>query len=273
MPSKSWCLNDAFPAHSGDAVIVAELRSMLPFSSVNAEVFPTDPVVFTPHQGKLDGLWPTDKNRGVARCFLAAVLLLRIYVTRHKPLLNGIRHHHSNNSSAVMVFTMNWHIFSPSVSLLVSSEWARTVVRITFATSLSCDLGKSVHMSIVLRTAGVVFKLYSSTPQRVRLLSVTAVFIWLVLKPLFYSKNAKLQFDEFLIGSYIQKPPEGSWTLSGQMEPLAILYYISISILRLLQSCLTKLNVLNIQLNVQLSLLTTQAHINYVLYVKCIMFI
>lgn len=274
MPSQSWCMKDAFPAHSGDSVIAAKLRSMLLFSSVNAKVFSTDGIVFTPQQGRLDGLWPTDNNRGIARCFLAAVLLLSIFVTGRKPSPNGIRHHHTNNSSAVMVFIMNWHFFSPVVSVLVPSDWARTAVRITFAASLSCALGKIVHVLIVLRTAGVVLKLYNSTHQRVRLLSVTAVFIWLVVKPLFYNKNVKLHFDEFLIGSYTQIPSEGSWTLFGQMEPLAILYYIFVSILRLLQFSLTKLNVLNIHLNVQLRCLrTTQVHTNYVLYIKFIMLI
>lgn len=246
MQSKYWCLKDVFPTHSGDSMIAAKLRSMLLFSSVNAKVFSTDGVKFTPHQGRLDGLWSTENNRGIARCFLAALLLLSIFVTGRKPSPNGI--HHGNNSSAVMVFIMNWHFFSPAVFVLVPSEWARKAVRITFAASLSCALGKIVHVLIVLRTAGVVLKLYNSTHQRVRLLSVTAVFIWLVVTPLFYNKNIKLQFDEVLIGSYTQEPSEGSWTLFGQMEPLAILYYISISILRWLKFSLTKLNVLNIHL-------------------------
>lgn len=173
-----------------------------------------------------------------------------------------------------MVFLMNWHFFPPAVSVLVPSEWAHTAVRITFAASLSCALGKIVHVLIVLRTAGVVLKLYNSTYGKVRLLSVTTVFIWLVVKPLFYNKNIKLQFDGFLIGNYTQMPSESSWALFGQMEPLAILYYISISILRRLQFSITKLNVLNIHLNVQLRCLrTTQVHTNYVLYIKFIMLI
>lgn len=78
-----------------------------------------------------------------------------------------------------------------------------------------------------------------------------------------------------MIGSYTLESLEGSWTLFDQMEPLAILYYASISVVRLLQSSLTKLNGLHIHLNVQLMtfLGNTQAHTKYVLFIKCIMLI
>lgn len=170
-----------------------------------------------------------------------------------------------------MFFTMKWHHFSLSVSALGHSEWARIAVRI----SLPCALGKSVHVSIVCRAAGVVLKLYCSTHQRVRLLSVTLVFIWLVLKPLLYANNAKLQSEGLLLGSDTLKSSGGSWTFLCQLEPLAILCYASVSVLRLLRSPLTKLNVLNVHLNVLLltCLRTTQAHTMYILFIRCIMLI
>lgn len=233
-------------------------------------MFPTDDVVFTPHPGRLDGMRPTDSSRRVAGYFLASVLLLGVYVTGRKSLANGIPLGHGNSSSAVVFFTVNLRSSSPLVPVLVPSEWARTAVRISFAASLSCVLGKSLHV-----TAIVAMKLYCSTHQRARLLSITTVFIWLVLKPLFYNKNVKVQFEEFLIGSYALESSEGSWTLFGQMEPLAILYYASMSVVRLLQSSLTKLNGLHIHLNVQLMtfLGNTQVHTKYVLLIKFIMLI
>lgn len=172
-----------------------------------------------------------------------------------------------------MFFTMKCHYFSLSVSALGHSEWARIDVRISFAASLSCALGKSVHVLIVCRAIGVVLKLYCSTNQRVRLLSVTLVFIWLVLKPLFYNKNVKLQSEGLLLGPDTLESSGGSWTFLGQMEPMAILCYASVSVLRLLRSPLTKLNVLNVHLNVQLltCLRTTQAHT--ILFIKFIMLI
>lgn len=172
-----------------------------------------------------------------------------------------------------MFFTMKWHYFSLSVSAIGHSEWARIVVRISFAASLSCALRKSVHMSIVCRAAGVVLKLYCSTHQRVRLLSITLVFIWLVLKPLFYNKNGKLQSEGLLLGSNRLESSGGSWNFLEEMQTLAILCYVSV--LRLLQSPLLKLNVLNVHINLQLltCLRTTQAHTMYFLFIKFIMLI
>lgn len=272
MPSESVCLKDAFLAYSGNSVKMTPLNWQVRFH-LDAKIFPTDVVLFRAHPGRLDSLRPTDNNRRVARCFLAAVLLLSVYLTGRKASPNRISHTHGNNSSAVMFFTMKWHYFSLSVSALGHSEWARIAVRISFAASLSCALGKSVHVSIVCRAAGVVLKLYCSTHQRVRLLSVTLVFIWLVLKPLFYNKNVKLLSEGLLLGCDTLESSGGSWTFLTQMQPLAILCYASVSVLRSLRSPLTKLNVLNVHLNVQLltCLRATQAHTMYVLFIKFIM--
>lgn len=244
-------------------------RSILWICFLNLKFFPTVAIVFTAHPGRLDILWPTDNSRPVARCFLAAVLLLGIYLTGHKPLPNGIPRSHCNKSSALMFFTMKWHYFQPSIPILGPSEWARIAVRISFAASLSCALGKSVHVSAVCRAAGGVMKLYCSTHQRVKLLSITTVFIWLLFKHLFYNKNVKLQFENLLLGCDTPGSSGGSWTLLGQMEPLAIAYYASASILTLLKS---KLNIFNVRLNVQLitCLQITRAHTKYVLFIKFI---
>lgn len=248
--------------------------STLWFCFLNFKFFPTVAIVFTAHPGRLDILWPTDNSRQVARCFLAAVLLLGIYLTGHKPLPNGIPRGQCNKSSALMFFTMKWHYFPPSIPILGPSEWARLTVRIVFATSLSCALGNfsHVHVSAVCRAAGGVMKLHSSTHQRVKLLSVTTVFIWLLLKHLFYNKNVRLQFEDLLLGYDTPGSSGGSWTLLGQMEPLAIAFYASASILTLIKS---KLNILNVHLNVQLitCLRLTRAHTKYVLFIKLIILI
>lgn len=235
---------------------------------LNAKSFPTDGVSFPAHPGRSDSLRPTDNNRQVARCFLAAVLLLGVYLSGRKASPNRIPRTQSDNSAAVMLFTMKWHCFSLSVSAPGPSEWARIAVSISFAASISCALGKSVRVSVVCRAAGVVLKLHCSTHQWLRLLSVTMVFAWLVLKPVFYNKNVKLQSKGLLLGSNTLEASGGSWTFLAQMQPLAFLCFASVSVLRLLPSPLTKLNV---HLNVQLltCLRTRQAHTT-VLFIKFI---
>lgn len=236
---------------------------------------PTDSSLFTAHPGRLDNLRPTDNNTQVAGSFLAAVLLLGLYLTGGKASPNGFPRAHGNNFSGVMFITIKWHYFSLSVSALGHSEWAHLAVRISFSTSLSCALGKSVHVSVVCRAAGVVLKLYCSTHQRIRLLSITLVFIWLFLKPLFYNKNFKLGPEGLLLGFDTLEPSGGSWTVLGQMEPLAIFCYASVSVLRSLWSPLNKLNVFNVNLNVQLltCVRTTQAATMLFLFIKFIMLI
>lgn len=243
--------------------------------TITLKTFPTDGTLLTAQPVRLDSLWPTDSSKQVARCFLAAVLLLCVYLTGRKASSNEHPPAHSNNFSAVMFFTIKWQSFSLSASSLGHSEWARIAVRISFAASLSCALGKSVHVSIVCRVAGVMLKLCCSTHQRLRLLFVTLVFIWLVLKPLFYNKNDKFHSEGLLLGSDTLGCSRGSWTFWGQMEPLAILCYASVSVLRSLRSPLTKLNVLNVHFNVQLltCLQTTQARTMYLLFFKFIILI
>lgn len=200
------------------------------------------------------------------------MLLLGVYLSGRKASPNRIPSVHGNDSSAVMFFTMKWHCFSLSVSAPWHPERARIAVRISFAASLSCALGENVHVSIVCRAAGVVLKMYCSTHQRLRLLSVTLVFTWLVLKPVFYNKNVKLQSEVLLLGSNTLEASGGSWTFLGQLQPLAFFCHASVSVLRSLQSPLTKLNVLNVHFNVQLltCLRTRQAHTMYVLFIKFI---
>lgn len=205
------------------------------------------------------------------------MLLLGFYLTGCKALPNRFPSAQGSNFSAVMFFTMKWYYFSLSMSALGHSKWTRIAVRISFAVSLSCALGKSVHVSIVCRASGVVLKLYCSTHQRVRLLSVTLVFIRLFLKPIFY-KNVKLKSEGLLLGSDTLESLGGSWTFLDQMEPLAILCYASASIFRSLRSSLTKLNVFNVNINVQLLIApsylgTTEAHTMFILFMKFIVLI
>lgn len=128
---------------------------------------------------------PTDSSRWVARCFLAAVLLLGIHMTRVKISPNRVSPDHGSHSTMVMIFTMTWHWFSPSVTIHRLSEWPRIAVGISFAVFLSCALGRTVHVLIIFRATHTVMKLCWTTHQRFRTLSVSMLFIWLISSPPF----------------------------------------------------------------------------------------
>lgn len=212
---------------------------------------------------------PVDNSRWVARCFLAAVLLHGIYMMRVKTLPNRVGPAHGSNSSIVVLFTMTWHCFSPSRSIHQPFEWSQIDVGMTFVFSLSCALGRTVHVLIACRTALSVMKLFCSTQLHCRALPVTVLFIWFILNPPFTNKNTRHWFEDILVDETMGLTPK-SWAVLRQIELLAIFYCLFVSLPSMLQSILTKLNVLSVLLNVQLItyLQNSRVPTKYVLLIK-----
>lgn len=218
--------------------------------------------------GGVENVQPVDTSRWVARCFLAAVLLHGIYMMRVKTSPNRVGPAHGSNSSIVVLFTMTWHCFSPSRSIHQPSEWSQIAVGMTFVFSLSCALGRSVHVLIACRTALSVMKLFCSTQLHCRAFHVTVLFIWLTLNPLFTNKNTRHWFEDILVVETMGLTPK-SWAVLRQIELLAT-FFLFVSLPSMLQSILTKLNVLSVLLNVQLitCLQNSRVPTKYVLLIK-----
>lgn len=187
-------------------------------------------------------------------------------MTRLKISNNRVNSDHGSNSIMMMLFTMTWHFFSPSVTIHQPSEWPQIAVRIFFVVFLSCALGKTVYVLIVCRATHTVMKLCCITHQRFRALPVTVLFIWLISSLPFPDKNVKNWFEDIFddvdsVGSAL-----GSRAVLGQIELLLSLHCAFVSLPSLLQSILTK----NVLLNVQLitCLQNTQVPTKYVLFIK-----
>lgn len=211
---------------------------------------------------------PVDTSRWAARCFLAAVLLHGIYMTRVKTSPNRDGPAHGGNSSMVVLFTMTWHCFSPPRSIHLPSEWSRIAAGITVVCSFSCGLGRTVHVCIACRTALSVMKLFCSTQLHCRALPLTVLFIWLTLNPPFTNKITRHWFED-IIDETMGSTPK-SWAVVRQIELLATFYCLFVSLPSVLQSILTKLNVLSVLLNVQLitCLQNSRVPTKYVLLIK-----
>lgn len=208
-------------------------------------------------------------SRWVRRFFLATVLLLGIYMTRIKVSPNRVSAAHGNNATIVILFTMTFHSFSPSLTLHQSSEWSHIAVEISFVICLSCALGRAVHMLLACRTAHTVVTLFCPTQQKFRALPVTVLLFWLTFRPSFPNKNVKHWFEDVLVESSVGSTVK-SWAVLGQIELLATLYCMFVSLPSLLQSIVTKLNFLSVFLHVQLvtCLQNTRVPIKYVLIIK-----
>ncbi|XP_051254264.1 uncharacterized protein LOC127362519 [Dicentrarchus labrax] len=221
---------------------------------------------FLTQTGRMKSVQPMDTSRWVARFFLAAALLLGIYMTRIKISPNRVHPAHGSNSTMVMLFTMTLRCFS---SIHEPTELSRIAVGISFVICLSYTLESTVHVLIACRAAHTVMKLFCTTQQQFRALPVTVLFIWLTFNPPFPNNNVKHWFDVILandtVGSTLRY-----WAVLGKIELLATLFCVFISLPSLLQSILMKLNFLNVLLNLQLitCLHNSRVPTKYVLIIK-----
>lgn len=176
---------------------------------------------------------------------------------------------HGSNSTTVMLFTMTWRCFSPSVTVHQPSEWSRVAVGISFVVCHSRALGRTVHVFIACRVAYTFKKLFCPTQQQFRALPVTVLIIWLIFSPPFSNKNIKHQFEDLLIEGRVGLTLR-SWAVLGQIGLLATLYCVFVSLSILLQSILTRLNIFRVLLRVQLvtSLQNPGVPTKYVLVIK-----
>ncbi len=221
--------------------------------------------------GRVENVRPTDTSRWVARFFLAGVLLLGIYMTKIKISPNRVSPGHGSNSPMVMLFTMTLHCFSPSVNIHQPFEWSGIAVGISFVVCLSCALGRAMHVLIACRAAHTVMKLFCfmTDNQQVRALPVTVLFIWLTFSPPFPDKTVKHCFGDILVESNVGSILR-SWAVLGQIEVLATLYCVFVSLPSLLQSILTTFNFFSVLLNVQVvaCLQNSRVPTKYVLVIR-----
>lgn len=211
-----------------------------------------------------------DTSRWVGRCFVAAVLLVGIYMTRIKISPNRARPPHGSNPTVMMLFTMTLCCFSPSVTIHQTSEWSQVAVGISFVMCLSCAMGRNVHVLITFRAAHTVMKLFCPTQQQFKVVPATVLFLWMTFSPPIPNNNdLKLWFDDLLLGGAVGSTLQ-YWSVLGQIELLVTLYCVFFSLPILLQSIMTKFNFLTILLHVEwvTCLQNSRVPIKYVLIIK-----
>lgn len=141
----------------------------------------TGVISYTVHTDRGESIRPTDISTWVATCFAAAVLLLGVYLQRVKITPVRVSPHHGSYPSMVVMFTLTWNRFSPSVTVHRPPAGLRIAVGISVVVVLSRALGKTAQVLIVFRTSHTVMKLYCSTHQRFR--TVTVLFIRFICSP------------------------------------------------------------------------------------------
>ncbi|XP_060902742.1 uncharacterized protein LOC132980558 [Labrus mixtus] len=200
---------------------------------------------------RMEILQPTESTTWVARFFLAAVLVVGIHIRRLNISPNRVSPAHANTSTVMMLFSMTLHSFSPSAAINQPSEWSRNGIGISFVISLSCALGKTLQVIIACRTAFSVIKLCGNTHQQFRAVPTIVSCMWLTVGALVVNKCVKTWFEDL--------PFEGSvgstlkcWSVIGQVEQFATLFYAFVSLSSLLKSVLINIHVLIVLLNVQL---------------------
>lgn len=208
-------------------------------------------------------------SKWVGRFFLAAVLLLGTYTRKIKISPNSVSPAHDSNSTMVMFFTLTLHCSSPTVAIHQPYAWSRIAVGVSFVVYLSCPPGRTVRLLLACRAAHTVMNLFCPTQQQFRALPFTVLFLWLTFSPPFPKKNVKPWFEDILIEGSVGSTVR-SWAVLGQLELLATLYCVFISLPSLLQSILTKLNFLRVLLHVQLvtCLQNSRVPTKYVLVIK-----
>lgn len=214
-------------------------------------------------------MWVVLTSRWVRRFFLAAAILLGIYIRRVKISPSRVSAAHGSNTTLVILLTMTLHCFSSSLTFHQFSEYSHVVVKIFVVICLTCALGRAVHMLFAGRTTHTVITFFCPTQQKLRALPLTVLLFWLTLSPSVPNKNLKRWFenlpDECSVGC-----TQKFWAVLGQIELLATLYCIFVSLPGLLQSIVTKLNFLSVLLHVQLvtCLYNSRVPIKYVVVIK-----
>lgn len=143
----------------------------------------TDVMSYTVQTDKGESIRPTDISTWVATCFAAAVLLLGVYMQRVKITPVRVSPHYGSCPSMVVLFSLTWNRFSPSLTVHQPPVGQQIAVGISAVVVLSCALGKTAQVLIVFRTSHTVMKLCCSTHQRFRPLTVTVLFIWFIYSP------------------------------------------------------------------------------------------
>ncbi|XP_035799571.1 uncharacterized protein LOC118469644 [Amphiprion ocellaris] len=225
---------------------------------------PADGIKFPACRGRMKSVQPTDSSRWTGRCFLLAVLVLAVYTTRIKISSNRVSPVRDNNSTIVRLFAVTLSCFSPSLSIYQLSEFSIITV------SLCCTLGRTVHVLIACKAAHTVMKHFSPAQQQQFIaLPVTALCLWMTLCGSFSNKNMNYFSTDVLaednVGSALR-----SWAVSGHVQLLVTLCCVFVSLPSLLQSILTKLNILNIVFHLQLVMCLQNSRIptKYVLVIK-----
>ncbi|XP_049926819.1 uncharacterized protein LOC126406539 [Epinephelus moara] len=224
-------------------------------------------IKFTVYTGRVETVCPADTRTWVAKYFLAAVLLLGIYITRKQISPNRVSPAHGSNSTMVILFTMTLRCFSPLVTIHQRSEWSRIASRISFVVCLSFALGRTVHVLVACRASHTVIKLFCPMQQQLRALHITVLFIWLTFISPISNKNIKQWFEDELAEGNVGST-QRSWAVLEQILPT--LYCVLVSLPSLLQSMLTKLNLLSVLLHLQLVACLQNSRVprKYILVIK-----
>lgn len=142
-------------------------------------------ISYTVHTDRGESIRPTDISTWVATCFAADVLLLGVYIARFKITPVRVGPHYGSNPTMVVLFSLTFNHFSPSVTVHQPPAVPQTAVGISVVVVLSCALGKTAQVLIVFRTSHTVMKLCCSTHQRFRTLTVTVLVVWFIYSPAF----------------------------------------------------------------------------------------
>ncbi|XP_025753626.1 uncharacterized protein LOC106097071 isoform X2 [Oreochromis niloticus] len=211
---------------------VTQMSSKVYSTHYPKEVFltPADGVRVTVYTGKI--VQPTDSSKWVGKIFQAALLLFAMHMTRIDMSSSRVSLHHNCN-------------FSPSVNMYQPSQWCIILACLTSV------VGRTVHVLIIFKAAHPVMKLSFSTHYRLNALLVTVLLIWLTFSIFFLNNNMKHMSKDLLIegtdGSALR-----SWGVLRQIELLATLCCVLVSLSSLRQSILTKVSFLSILFHVQL---------------------
>lgn len=175
---------------------------------------------------------PTDSSKWVGKIFQAALLLFAIHMTRIEMSSNRDSLHHNCN-------------FSASVNIYQPSQWYIILA------CLTCVVGRTFHVLIIFKAAHPVMKLFFSTRYRLNAQLVAVLLIWLTFSIFLLNNNMKHMSKDLLIegtdGSALR-----SWGVLRQIELLATLCCVLVSLSSLRQSILTKVSFLSVLFHVQL---------------------
>ncbi|XP_034557816.1 uncharacterized protein LOC117825935 [Notolabrus celidotus] len=254
-------------------IILSESQEMLMTAEKSQKAFVRNCCIqqedLLTQEGRMESLRPIGATKWDSRFSLAAVLLLGIYIRRLKILPNRVSPAHASSSTMIVLISMTLHSFSPSATFQQPSELSPIGIRMSFVVSLTCALGRTVHVITACRTALSVLRLFGNTHLKFRALPAVLLFMWLTVSPPFVNKCVKLWFEDKPVenreGSILK-----SQSVLGQVELLVALCCVFVSLSSLLQSILAKTQFLSVLLNVQLvtCLQISRVPTKYILVIK-----